>query len=71
MRSVDFVVDIKAGVTCFETALNLVKGKTLSTGYVYVKYIGSGEEANFRKYVPSEPDKLLRDHFVETIEPFN
>ncbi|HSU52143.1 MAG TPA: sulfatase/phosphatase domain-containing protein, partial [Segetibacter sp.] len=70
MHSVKFVVDLKAGTTCFETALNLALGKTVSTGYVYVKYIGGAEEANLQKYLPSEPNEL-RKNYEEKIEPFN
>ncbi len=71
MHSVDFIVDLKAGVTCFETGLNFDNGKTIGTGYVYVTYLGSGDQAKIDKYVPSDPDKILRDHYVENVEPYN
>jgi arylsulfatase A-like enzyme len=72
MKSVIFNVDIKAGLTCFETSLNLKDSKNKPpTGYVYVKYIGNAEQANLKTYVPSVPDKLLRDNFIEKVEPYN
>jgi arylsulfatase A-like enzyme len=71
MRSVEFIVDLKAGVTCFETSLNLNNGKTVTTGYLYVKYVGIGDEAKLSKYIPSNPDKLLKENYVEKVEPFN
>ena len=72
MISAIFTVDLKAGLTCLETSLNLAKkGETLGTGYVYVRYLGDGDKENIAKYVPSIPDKVLRENFQQKVEPFD
>jgi arylsulfatase A-like enzyme len=71
MRSAEFVVNLKAGETCIETALNLEDGKLLPAAYVYVKYQGSGERSKLDKYIPSDPDSILKKGYVENVEPFN
>ncbi|MEO6134148.1 MAG: arylsulfatase [Ginsengibacter sp.] len=72
MKSVIFNLNIKAGVTCFETSLFLKDSKNKpSTGYVYVKYVGNAEQADLKKYIPTEPNNLLRDHYVEKVDPYN
>jgi hypothetical protein len=72
MKSVIFTVNIKAGLTCLETSLNVNGSKSKPpAGYVYVNYIGNEEQQNLSKYVPSDPNKLLRDHYKEKVEPYN
>lgn len=72
MRSVDFEADLKAGTTCITTSFQQ-KGKPGATGssWLYVNYKGSTTKASLAKYIPSVPDRLLKDHFHEMIEPYN
>ena len=68
MTTAKFTVDLKAGTTCLQTALNLPeKGKTLSTQCVYVRYLGEADENNLNSYIASVPDKILKEGYEQKV----
>jgi len=72
ITTVKFTIDLKAGTTCFQTAINLLeKGKTLSTQCVYVTYLGEGNTNNLKKYVASVPDKILKEGYAQKVIPYD
>lgn len=72
MRSVDFEVDLKAGITCITTYFKQKdKGGATGPAWLYVSYKGNAAQTNLVKYIPSIPDRLLKDNFHEVIEPYN
>ncbi len=67
-----FMVDLKAGPTCIQTAINLSeKGKTVPTACVYVTYIGESDEKNLNAYDPSVPDKVLKEGYEQKVIPYD
>jgi len=72
MTTAKFTIDLKAGTTCFQTAINLPqKGKTLNTECVYVRYLGEADESNLKDYVASVPDKVLREGYEQKVIPYD
>lgn len=72
MRSVIFEVDLKAGITCIETSfMQTGKEKPIGSSWLYVNYSSPAEKKNLAKYIPSVPDRLLKDNYQEQIEPYN
>lgn len=72
MHAANFVVDLKAGITCIEISFKQSGNvKSIGTGWVYVQRKGKADEENVKKYIPSVPDKLLRENFKEVIDPYN
>jgi arylsulfatase A-like enzyme len=72
MRSFSFEADLREGITCITTYFTL-KGQTKTTGsaWLSVQYQGKAAAVNLARYIPSVPDRLLKDHFHELIEPYN
>ena len=72
MNSAKFVVDLKAGVTCFESAFRF-KGndKVSGAGFVYVDYLGDGDAQKINEYVPSVPDEVLRKGYEQKVVLFD
>ena len=72
MNSARFVVDLKAGVTCFQSAFRF-KGndKVSGAGFVYVDYLGDGDTQKINEYVPSVPDEVLRKGYEQKVVLFD
>lgn len=72
MNSAKFVVDLKAGVTCFQSAFRF-KGndKVSGAGFVYVDYLGDGDAQKINEYVPSVPDEVLRKGYEQKVVLFD
>ncbi|PXX25426.1 arylsulfatase [Arenibacter sp. ARW7G5Y1] len=72
MTSAKFVVDLKAGVTCFQSSFRF-KGsdKVGGAGFVYVDYMGAGDAQKISEYVPSVPDDLLRKGYEQKVVLFD
>ncbi|MEG3658429.1 arylsulfatase [Arenibacter palladensis] len=72
MNSAKFVVDLKAGVTCFQSAFRF-KGndKVSGAGFVYVDYLGDGDTQKINEYVPSVPDEVLRNGYEQKVVLFD
>jgi arylsulfatase A-like enzyme len=72
MRSVTFELDLKAGTTCIETSfIQRGKANPIGSALLYVKYTGNAETKNLRKYIPSIPDRVLKDNYHEQVDPYN
>ena len=71
MKSAVFVVNLKAGRTFIQTSLSMDDGRTSRTDCVYVKYIGEPDLDQLAKYSPSEPDKVLRENYVQKVVLFD
>ena len=72
MNSAKFVVDLKAGVTCFQSAFRF-KGndKVSGAGFVYVDYLGDGDAQKINEYIPSVPDEVLRKGYEQKVVLFD
>jgi len=71
MKSAKFVVDLKAGVTCFQSSFRLRNEKVSGAGFVYVDYIGAGDAQKISEYVPSVPDEILRKGYEQKVVLFD
>ena len=72
MTSASFIVNLTAGTTCLHTSLNFEEeGKTSRTDCVYVKYIGEPDAGELNKYIPSDPDKVLRMNYEQKVPLFD
>lgn len=72
MTTAKFEVNLRSGTTCFQTAINLpIKDKTLTTQCVYVSYVGEADEEKLKYYVPSVPDKLLKEGYAQRVIPYD
>lgn len=70
--SVTFNINLKAGTTCFTFGFKLQgSDKTFGMGYVYVNYLGDGDGKVISQYIPSIPDRLLRDDYKQKVIPFD
>ncbi len=72
MTSADFIVNLKAGTTCFHTSLHHAEEvKTSRTDCVYVKYLGDAEPGSLSDYSPSVPDEILRQNYKQKVPMFD
>lgn len=72
MKSAKFVVGLKAGTTCLQTALRFAEGnKMSSTNCVYVEYLGESDGISLVQYEPAIPDELLRKNYQQNVIPYD
>ena len=72
MHSVNFVLDLSAGITCIEISFNQgVTAKPIGSGWVYVERKEAADARNIKNYIPADPDKLLKQNFNNAVEPYN
>jgi hypothetical protein len=71
MKSAQFTIDLKAGITCIQTALIAENEKTYNTNCVYVEYLGEDDGTSLEEYIPSVPDDLLKNNFQQKVIPFD
>ena len=72
MTSASFIVSLTEGTTCLHTSLNFEEeGKTSTTDCVYVKYIGEPDIGEVKKYIPSNPDEVLRMNYKQKVLLFD
>jgi arylsulfatase A-like enzyme len=72
LSSIYFDVDLSKGITCLELYFKADDiNKIIGSGWAYVERIDAADQRNLKTYIPSVPDKVLRDRFEEKIEPYN